>query len=199
MRGLRWSLLGILLLCLSAPLAATTVVAMSAEEVFDRAATTLLGEVVAIEAGETDQGVIYTEISVRVEECFFSKEAQKVGETYQFEDGVFRFRQWGGVLGERKLMIHGSSSFRVGERVLLAIEDSPESPARFCVGLAQGKYSLHGDRAQRDMQGLQLLDEQSGTLAEGSADETPVSELLDFVRDHYSRRSQEDSSSQENR
>lgn len=191
MRGLRWSLLGTLLLCLLTPLAATTVVALSDAEVFDRAGTTLLGEVVGIEPGETDQGVIYTEISVQVEECFFSKEIEKIGDAYQFENGIFRFRHWGGELGERKLMIHGSSSFRVGERVLIAIEDAPGSDARFCVGLAQGKFSLQGETARRDMRGLQLLDEQSGALAEGSSDETPVPELLERVRDHYRRKSQE--------
>ncbi len=178
----------LLLTVCAGPALATTVVAMSADQVLERASTTVLGEVVAIEAGETEDGVIYTEISLRVEECFFSSEVEKIGETYQFADGIFTFRRWGGQLGERKLMIHGTSSFELGERVLVAVEQAPDAPARFCVGLAQGKYSLKDGRARREMAGLELVDEMTGEHREGEMDETPEPELLDYVREHYRAR-----------
>lgn len=166
---------------------ATTVIAMAPAEVFDRAATSVLGEVVSVEAKETNEGVIFTEVKLKVEECFFSKEVDKIGEEYRFDGGYFVFRHWGGVKGDRKLLIHGSPTFEVGERVLVALEDNPSGEARFCVGLAQGKYRIEGDRAIREMGGLQLLDPEAGTVAEGETDETPVKDLVQFVRTRYNR------------
>lgn len=180
-----WLVIALLLVASSA--SATTVVAMSTEQVFDKAATSLLGEVVELKAGETSDGRIFTEVRLKVDECFFSSEIAKLGESYVLQDGTYTFRHWGGELGDRKLLIHGSPVFQVGEKVLVALENNPTGEARFCVGLGQGKYRIEGDRAVRDMRGLQLL-KPDGRIEEAEDDSRPVAELLDFVRAHYKDR-----------
>ncbi len=139
-----------------APARSSTVLRFGNRQLTERAEVVVHGRCVEKRAAFTADDRIYTEYRFAVDEVIKGE----VGTT------IHTFRQWGGVVGDRGMLIAGAASFDIGEEVVVFC-DAPDDVhgLAFTIGLAQGKYTVSQDRAtgerwvHRDLAGLNILDE----------------------------------------
>jgi hypothetical protein len=147
-RGAGAPLVLALALAWCAPAGATTVPDLSVSEMATRSELIFTGRVVD-QSSHLDRQVIDGRTSVRVlTDTTFAVEQVLKGEKVR----TFTLTQIGGTAGEgterRTQVIWGQATFTVGESVVLFLEHA--DTGRWVVtGLAQGKYTLHGDLAVR--------------------------------------------------
>lgn len=139
---------------------ASTVLRFSPDDMTDRAAIILHGKVVAKRARHLAKGVIVTDYRLEVFEAYKG-----------FKGKQFAFSAYGGVLGKRGSGISGAASYHMNEEILIFLAPINKLGCRAAVGLAQGKYTIRTVEGRklafRDLEGLRLMDRQSGKIEEG--------------------------------
>lgn len=116
----------------SSPSRAGTALALSLEDVFDRADLVVEGEVIGRSAGVTPTGSIYTDWTIASHKTHWGAHAPER-----------TIRLPGGVLPSgRGMVIPGMPRLTVGEEVLLFVGAASGEGLRMTVGLAQGKYRI---------------------------------------------------------
>ena len=142
---------------------ASTMVAMSVEELAQRSDRVVTGRVVALEPRASEDGKrISTVVTLQVEEVWKGAPAQEV-----------RILALGGTLEGISQVVTGAASFREGEEVVVFLRRLRSAePLSEVVGMAQGKLSVERDDegnlvAVPSLKGLDLVDR--GTMVPGPA------------------------------
>lgn len=74
-------------------------------------------------------------------------------------DDALVVRTLGGAVGDIGMRVSGSPEFQAGAEVVVFLRVSEREPGAFeVVGMSQGKFDVHGDRAVPDLRGLALAD-----------------------------------------
>ncbi len=161
----------------AAPALASTVLRFEVEDLVDRAVVIVHGKVVDKSARRSADGAIVTDLEVEVEEALKG-----------FRGQTLTFTVYGGVLGTRGSAVAGAPQFEEDEEVLLFLGRMNQQGVRTTIGLSQGKYTIReveGRRlAFRDLEGLRLMDRQSGKVEEAKSEQgVPFDALMERVRE----------------
>lgn len=85
----------------------------------------------------------------------------------------------GGAVGRIGMRVPGAAAFATGEEVVVFLR--PGGAVRQVTGMAQGKFSVDGERARPDLQGLHLP-ARAAAAGERQSAEMPLEELERRVR-----------------
>lgn len=168
----RAATLAILALVLAPGIAlSATVLKLDNNQMTARATTIVYGSVEGLTAGQSPNSrLIYTEVKLRVKETWKGK----AGASYSF-------RHPGGVLNGRGMMIAGAARFKLGEEVVLFVDDAdPKTGCAFTIGLAQGKFTVERDPAtgqKRVHRALTALDFVDGKTLQPTSAPKPDTKL----------------------
>ena len=176
MRSFRVSALVALCAGLIGPAHATSVLRFTTAEMAERAEVVIHGIVADTRAELAPDGAIVTRIQLTVLE-------QLKGEPSE----LFEFVVYGGVLGKRGSAISGAPTFNRGEELIVFLTVENSKGLRTAIGLAQGKYSVRLEKGKklafRNMQGLRLVDKETGAEEDPGRDQgVALNELLDRIR-----------------
>jgi hypothetical protein len=192
LRALRVIVPAVALVLLTANAASsTTVVRMTNQDLAEKADVVVHGKCVAKESRLSDDGsYVYTEYTIDVAEQLKGDDAAP---------RAFTFRSIGGVVNGRGTAIAGAAAYQQGEEVVTFLDkENAKTRCRFAVGMAQGKFSVVEDATrtryvERDLKGLQVLDEKTGSAEEPGADprqkfEPFMSEIRGYCKNKKSGR-----------
>jgi len=158
---------------------ATTMLALSVDELAQRSDRVVMGRVVATEPRSSEDGRrITTVVTLQVEETWKGTAAEEV-----------RILALGGTIEGISQVVTGAARFEEGEEVVVFLRRlRTEEPLSEVVGMAQGKLSVERDRegvlvAVPSLKGLDLVE--PGTMEPGRAPlggPIPVAALQEQVR-----------------
>ena len=141
------SILAIAALAAAAPAFATSYdQPMGIEELADDAARAVVGEVLGTRTENVRGSGWWTVATVLVESTLHGPSA-----------AVVEVRWPGGAMGDRELIVAGAPRFRTGDEVLAFIRSDGA-----VVGMAQGAFSISGDMAIRDLDGIHFQGDDEG-------------------------------------
>lgn len=146
---------------LALPLAASTVLRISFDQISKKAHHIVAGQIVEITASRNEQtGHIYSDISVLVSH---SSPGALAGQRYTF-------RMIGGELDGKRLYIADFPKLRLNEKVVLFLNDRTSTVFGPTVGLWQGVFFVGDDRkaAVSDHQRRPVVSVKEGELLEGA-------------------------------
>ena len=124
------------------PLAATSVLPVSFDELARDAEAVVSGQIVRLEPElDPSNGYVYTRVTLRVIEA---EPALPVGSEY-------RFRMLGGEWNGRRLRIEGMPEFQAGEEVALFLTARPDNVFGPTVGLWQGVFFVERADGRREV------------------------------------------------
>jgi hypothetical protein len=133
------------LLAAAFPAAAATFVATSVEEAARSSEVVVRGIVIRREGRLLDDGRIVTDVQVAVTSAWRGD-----------PDALLTVRVPGGSLGTLALAVDAAPTFADGEDVVLFL--ARKGPGWVVVGLAQGKYAVHGASARSAFEGARVLE-----------------------------------------
>ena len=170
----------------------STVLRMGNRVLSERAHVIIHGRCTEARSNYSADGRIYTDYRFAVEEWLKNHDSAAGG-------GFYSFRQWGGQIGDRGMLVAGAARFEVGEEVV-AFCDAPQGAEgqAFTIGLSQGKFSVDTDEASgervvhRDLTGLSLVNERgrrvlAAARTQGHAPRRTLGTLLGEIRGHIGR------------
>jgi hypothetical protein len=130
----------VLLLALALPAGASTFLAMSWEELVEKADSVVAGRVVEVESYWNREGtVILTEAVIEVETSVLGN-----------APSVVRVRTFGGQVGDYKIVAHGFPTFERNEKLLLFLEPAQDGFHKV-LGYQQGELRLRTDESGREI------------------------------------------------
>jgi hypothetical protein len=131
-RQILWLALVLCLTTATAPVWASTFVAMPRLQLVEQADSVIVGRVLAVEPyWDSEHGVI-------VSEAVISVEKELVGETPE----VIRVKTWGGRIGNALIEASGMPKFQEGERQLLFLYTRRGEQVPRVLGYQQGQYRI---------------------------------------------------------
>lgn len=114
------------------PLAASTFVAMTADELISESDTVIQGEVIRMRSHWHGSGrIIVTDVTVRVDEVLIGN-----------SPAVVQVRTYGGQVNDLVVEAHGFPKLEMGERVILFLHEDPEDRTTRIQGYQQGHYRV---------------------------------------------------------
>ena len=129
-----------MLLVLALPAGASTFLAMSREELVEKADTVVAGRVVEVNSfWNRENTAIVTEATIEVEDSILGNAPSHV-----------RVRTFGGQVGEYKIVAHGFPTFQQGEKLLLFLEPK-QGGFHKVLGYQQGEFRIRADRSGREV------------------------------------------------
>lgn len=131
--------LGLAVLLVAVPAAATVLHAWSLEERIARADNVVAGKVVGVETRRTDDGMIFTESTIAVTRTLYGPTRSSVVVS-----------QLGGTIGEDTLSIAGTVLFTVGDEVMVIIKRDAAGREQL-VGMSQGAFFVTGRTARQNI------------------------------------------------
>lgn len=135
-----WLGFAFLTLALALPAGASTFLAMSQEELVERAAAVVTGRVVEVASFWNDKGTsIVTEAVIEVDEAILGDAPSHV-----------RVRTLGGQVGDQKIVAIGSPTFERGEKLLLFLAP-PQDGFHQVLGYLQGELRIRTGPGGREM------------------------------------------------
>lgn len=156
------------------PLAASTFVAMTQDELISRSDRVIQGEVVNVQSRWSQSGrVVVSDATVRVDEVL-------IGDSPQ----VVQVRTFGGRVNDFVMETHGFPAFETGEKVLLYLYEEPSDGSLRVLGYQQGQF-----RVVTRLDGVTLavpqVDEDARLLRpDGTQVPIPESVEIDAFRNH---------------
>jgi hypothetical protein len=159
-------------LCVPTLAEATTIAAMSLEEIASRADEIVRGEVVSVEANAED-GRVITRVLIRPSECYVADGA---------EPEVIEVIVLGGRTETVATVVHGTESYRVGEEVLVFLSQTP-SGAYTSWAMSFSKFSVIEIAGVVEAHRRIDLDALAGPLTgDVTVDVFPMTELDELIR-----------------
>lgn len=147
----------VLLVAFGLPAVASTVLRFGVKDLTTRSAVIIHGKVTSKTARDVGRGVIVTDYKIEVYEAVKGVKGK-----------TFLFTAYGGILEKRGSAISGAPKYSVNEEVFLFLSKSNKKGWRQAIGLAQGKYTIRAVKGKkmafRDLEGLRLMDRQSGAV-----------------------------------
>lgn len=114
------------------PLAASTFVAMTSDELISESRAVVQGEVVSARSHWDGSGrIIVTDVSVRVDEVLIGS-----------SPAVVTVRTFGGQVNDLVVEAHGFPRLEVGEQVILFLYEEPEDGTTRILGYQQGHFRV---------------------------------------------------------
>ena len=130
----------VLMLVLVLPAGASTFLAMSWEDLVEKADTVVAGRVVEVTSYWNREGTaILTEAVIEIESSVLGK-----------APSVVRVRTFGGQVGDYKIVAHGFPTFERNEKLLLFLEPA-EDGFRKVLGYQQGELRIRVDKTGREI------------------------------------------------
>ncbi|PIW01770.1 MAG: hypothetical protein COW42_03875 [Deltaproteobacteria bacterium CG17_big_fil_post_rev_8_21_14_2_50_63_7] len=128
---------------------ATTARELSMAELVEASDLVVVAEVLSLNSYRAEDGIIYTDTTVQIDEVLVGEVATK----------QVVIRQWGGTVGEATLVIPGDAHLHKGEQVVLFLADrEPQNGVLFLTGLSQSKYEVVGSTTDGDTMLVQNLE-----------------------------------------
>lgn len=152
------------------PLSATTVLYVPVHRSLQLSDEVLVGYVLSLEPAYNAEGEIVTRVNLLVEESL--KGDVRPGEIYSFD-------AWGGSLDGVTVETVGEAQYRLGEKVLVQLEDIDGE--RHTLGLAFGKWNVSRGRdgspwLQRSLSDLNLVG-----VSEAPVQELPLARMREIA------------------
>jgi hypothetical protein len=135
-----WFGIALLMLALALPARASTFVAMSQEELVEKAAAVVTGRVVEVSSFWNRQGTaILTEAVIEVDDAVLGNVASHV-----------RVRTFGGEVGDTKIVAVGFPTFERNQKLLLFLEPEKDGFHKV-LGYQQGQFRIRTDPSGREI------------------------------------------------
>lgn len=147
-------------LALALPARASTFLAMSREELVEKAGAIVAGRVVEVNSHWNGKGtIIVTEAVIEVEDSILGDAPSHV-----------QVRTFGGQVGDRKIVAHGFPTFQRGEKLLLFLEPDQDGFHKV-LGYQQGEFRIRTDPSGRE---IAVPTWEADTIRTFKSDGTPV-------------------------